>query len=594
MKKTLKILSLLLLLSLFLSTRISAADGGYDGSIHRFNCFVDGFVSEAEEKELDDRIFGMIEKYSVDFPVCVFNTLSDEMTLSDYAPRFYAENNFGWGEDADGVLFLIDLKNGEVRVSTFGKKTKTLLTDDDLQDALDSFNSAYDRSNAARSIRAYLDSLESALGGEKPSANDYEKVTDGSRPYWYPADTVHFDRFHGRDLPSVVDDAGVLTSDEEKDLSERIASLKEKYAGVGIDFVIFTDNSSYGLGEAVYSADFYYFNGYGIGEEYTGSVFFLNLDPYDRCWWSAATGGVQYLFDDYENNIEPIDDAIEPYLRDGDYHGAMRVYIERLDSLYEDAFTLPDWYPDDPENYTRVYLSGLPRVVDNAGILTPEQKRSIEARLAALSEQYGIDPVFFTDLTSHAKSVAEYAEDFYYYNGYRQNGFVFCVIGSPDSTRCSWATRSFGNCVPSFSVETLARLNERFYNDAGTDYGNAYSLYLDGVESLFGKGSVPYRYSTPQILFAAALSAIAGAIAGGIALAIAKKGMSNISFAGSAAGYEVPGSFKLRVSRDHHLYTNVTRTRRETSSSSGGRSSSHSGGYHSSGGGSFSGGGRHF
>ena len=478
MKKAIRTFLIFLILPFLFSARFSAAGAAYDDSIHRFNCFVDGFVSETEERELDDLIFGMIDDYSFDFPVCVFDSLPDGMALSDYSERFFSENGFGWGENKDGVLFLVDLKNGEIHVSTYGGRAKSEFTDEELQSALSAFNSSYDRSNAAESIRAYLRSISASL---QYDSRDYARVTDGSMPYWYPADVSSFIRFHGIDLPHVVDDAGLFSESEKADLSQRISSLIGKYAERGIDFVIFTDRSSYGLGEAVYSADFYYFNGYGIGENYTGSVFFLNMDPYDRCWWSAATGDVQDLFDDYEINIEPIDDAIEPYLRSGDYYGAMVVYINCLDSLYEDAFILPDWYPEDKASFSHSYIPDLPRVIDHAGILSEEQEKQFSDRLSVISEKYGIDAVFFTDRGTHSMSTGEYAEDYYYYNGYWENGFIFCVIGNPDSGSCRWATRTFGSCDRTFSGDAISRLNERFYDDAGSNYGKAFSLYLESV-----------------------------------------------------------------------------------------------------------------
>ena len=156
------------------------------------------------------------------------------------------------------------------------------------------------------------------------------------RPYWYPAVVENpFPDFHGENLPRVVDDADIFTAAEEAELTELINKLIEKYKNY--DLVIFTDVTTYGIdeenGEGTYAADFYQFNGYGVGDDYSGSVFFVDMNPEDRYWWSAGRGKTEDYFT--ELNINRLDDRIEPYMKDGKYFEAMKVYIEALDILYE-------------------------------------------------------------------------------------------------------------------------------------------------------------------------------------------------------------------------------------------------------------------
>ena len=156
-------------------------------------------------------------------------------------------------------------------------------------------------------------------------------------PAWYPEDWSSFSDFHGTDLPRVVDDADIFTDAEEAKLTklanDLIAKFDDKY-----DFVIFTDVSNYGIGkgmeasDGVYPADFYQAHGYGKGENYSGSVIFICMEPGNRYWWSAARGDSKNYYT--EANVNAIDDGIEPYMVDGDYAGAMYKYIELLDELY--------------------------------------------------------------------------------------------------------------------------------------------------------------------------------------------------------------------------------------------------------------------
>ena len=158
-----------------------------------------------------------------------------------------------------------------------------------------------------------------------------------SLPSWYPSDTSNFKDFHGSNLPRVVDDADIFTDLDEARLTEKVNALIAKFDNK-YDLVIFTDVSNYGIGrgmeasDGVYPADFYQFNGYGKGDNYSGSVIFICMEPGNRYWWSAARGdSIPYFTSD---NVNALDEGIEPYMVDGDYYGAMVRYLTLLDEVY--------------------------------------------------------------------------------------------------------------------------------------------------------------------------------------------------------------------------------------------------------------------
>ncbi|MBO4868935.1 MAG: TPM domain-containing protein [Clostridia bacterium] len=148
-------------------------------------------------------------------------------------------------------------------------------------------------------------------------------------PDWYPEDVYSFEDFYGTDLKQVVDDADIFTDAEEKEFTAAVNSIISKY---GYDLVIFTDVSTYGVGEQYYPVDFYRFNGYGKGAQRSGSVFFICMEPGNRYWWSAGTGAAERYYN-YEN-VNALDDRIEPYMRRGEYAEAVRVYLQSIDELY--------------------------------------------------------------------------------------------------------------------------------------------------------------------------------------------------------------------------------------------------------------------
>ena len=59
-----------------------------------------------------------------------------------------------------------------------------------------------------------------------------------------------------------------------------------------------------------------------------------------------------------------------------------------------------------------------PRLVDNAGLLTEDEYETVLEKLNTTSENLNFDIVVVTTDSVGSKTVTEYADDFYDYNGY--------------------------------------------------------------------------------------------------------------------------------------------------------------------------------
>lgn len=152
-------------------------------------------------------------------------------------------------------------------------------------------------------------------------------------PDWYPDDVSSFEDFHAVDAPRVVDDADMFTDEEEAALSEKISDV---IAAHGFDLVLYTAPSTYGLSHRTLAADFYQFCGYGLGDDFDGSVLLICMDPADRGWYTAICGASRDYFT--SERLNRIDDAIEPLMISGDYYGAMERYFDEVDALYARGF----------------------------------------------------------------------------------------------------------------------------------------------------------------------------------------------------------------------------------------------------------------
>ena len=364
MKKILLRTAVLCLLAIcLLPLRVFAED--YRTDIWRFNDFV-GIVSPEEEQEIEDLAWSNLEELNFDFPICVLDDLDEDETIAEFADWFYDHNEFGAGEAGDGVLLTLDLGGGRYQVTSYGRGAE-IFTGEALDYLCDRFMEAYSEDpctgfltyleDAAELVRSYISSeypdMESWLlsgSTERTETSDPAPEPTPDLPAWYPEDVDGWVNFHAAEKPCVVDDADMFTDGQEAILSAKVAELRQKHPDA--DFVIFTDMSTYGFSRGVYAADFFVFNGYGVGDNYSGMILFICMQPGNRGWWTAGTGDCEYLFS--EENINRIDDRLEPYMIDGDYFNGVSNYLDDIDTMFRTGHA-----PQDPSHYIFTGLVSL-------------------------------------------------------------------------------------------------------------------------------------------------------------------------------------------------------------------------------------------
>lgn len=179
-----------------------------------------------------------------------------------------------------------------------------------------------------------------AVFADTPLLSSDKSDNANGMPYWYPLDWSDFKDFHGEGLPYVVDDADILSDEEERQLSDKIASIVDRY---GIGYVAFTDNDLHGLSPEYYSSDFLHFNGYGTGSGYGAVVFFLCFDPDYRCWRTTSINSCERIFN--ADITYEIDETIDSAVRSGDYFRAFMLHADYVDDLFYEISTTDNWTP---------------------------------------------------------------------------------------------------------------------------------------------------------------------------------------------------------------------------------------------------------
>ncbi|MBQ5951217.1 MAG: TPM domain-containing protein [Lachnospiraceae bacterium] len=136
-----------------------------------------GLLTQEQASALQQRAVAAAYDTSLDFVIVTTNDARGKSAM-DYADDFYDDGNFGFeGNHGSGVLFLIDMDNREIYVSTSGNGI-LWITDDEVEDILDA---AYDDVVAGDYYDACDDFIDAAVKAAK-GGQEAENVTGEYNP----------------------------------------------------------------------------------------------------------------------------------------------------------------------------------------------------------------------------------------------------------------------------------------------------------------------------------------------------------------------------------------------------------------------------
>lgn len=165
-----------LLLCLLLPARIVLADESvrvYDEA---------GLFTEEEREQIDAQIRTLREETGMDYAVASTADTGGK-TSEAYADDLYEEKGIGSGDSHDGMLYLIDLDNGEIYISTEGEMLR-YLTDERLDLMLDhAYGDASEEHYAKSALSVLQDAGAYCLEGVPEGQYNYDRETGARDPY---------------------------------------------------------------------------------------------------------------------------------------------------------------------------------------------------------------------------------------------------------------------------------------------------------------------------------------------------------------------------------------------------------------------------
>jgi uncharacterized protein len=252
----------------------------------------------------------------------------------------------------------------------------------------------------------------------------------------------------------------------------------------------------------------------------------------------------------------------------------------------------------------------MPKIVDKYDLLTSAQEKALEEKAQEITQNHKMDVVIVVVWSLNGKTAEEYADDYFDNNGYgigsKHSGTLFLL----SMEYRDWAISTCGDSIYALTDYGIELLFESCKGYLSKDqYYKAFDVYLNQLDGFYraykegnpidgyhnrdvddyiiyepnnSAGTVHYRAkpTTWDMVRIIGISLVIGLVIGGIVLFSLRATMNTFAPQSNATSYIPAGGFRFTVRKDTHLYSNVSKVRRETSSSS-------SGGYsHSRGGGS--------
>lgn len=244
-----------------------------------------------------------------------------------------------------------------------------------------------------------------------------------------------------------------------------------------------------------------------------------------------------------------------------------------------------------------------PKIVDQADLLTDSEEQMLEQKAQALADEYDMDVVIVTVWSLNGKSAEAYADDYFDYNGYGigsdHSGILFLL----SMEYRDWAISTCGESIyamTDYCIETLFESIKSYlsrdnyyaaFDTYLTNLGYYFDAYEDGnpVDGFHDWDSDDYIIYDPNdsggtvhydpkptagdIIKMVLISLVAGLVAAAIFLGIMRFNANTFRQQPNASSYLGSQGFRLTRKQDTFLYSNVSKTLRETTSSSGGSSS---------------------
>jgi uncharacterized protein len=226
----------------------------------------------------------------------------------------------------------------------------------------------------------------------------------------------------------------------------------------------------------------------------------------------------------------------------------------------------------------------LPRVVDQSGLLRPEQARELEEHLDRISQERGADVVVLAVDSLGARTAEQFADDYFDYGPSAADPFVpgtdreagyglgkdrsgILMLVCPEYR--DWAVSTRGDAIKVFTDSRLGSLREAVQPYLGRDdWANGFFEFADRVDSTYHEATL-VRWGTVALV-----AVIAGLIGGFLPVTIWRHQLKSVKPAANARPYLQTANLVLTASNEQFIGQSTRVIDMSSSGSGGGGGSS--------------------
>ncbi len=227
------------------------------------------------------------------------------------------------------------------------------------------------------------------------------------------------------------------------------------------------------------------------------------------------------------------------------------------------------------------YERQLPRLVDDAGLLTEEQVETLTRKLDEISERQNFDVIIYTVDSLGVYTPTEYADDAFDYNGFGMGSTYDGILLLISMEERDWAISTHGYGITAFTDAGQRYMVDNFigYLSNGDFYGGFVKFAELADEFITqAKTGAPYDvHNLPKKPLSPVwilISILGGALIALIVTGIMRSSLKSVSMQRAAGNYIVSTVMSPFGNQDLYLYSVVTR-RAKPKDSGGSGSSTH-------------------
>lgn len=235
----------------------------------------------------------------------------------------------------------------------------------------------------------------------------------------------------------------------------------------------------------------------------------------------------------------------------------------------------------------------MPLLFDNADLLTDSEESTLLSKLETISKNQQMDIVIVTANDLYGETPRDYADDFYDFNCYAEDGVLLLV----SMEYSDWYISTSGYGITAVTDAGREYMAEQFVDDLSDgNYYDAFVTYADLCNEFINqaRNGDPFDADDlPKEDFNYARSLLVsfgiGLVAAFVVTGSMKGKLKTVHRQAEATDYVKTGSMKVTQSRDLFLYKHIDRRVKPKESNSGGSRThtSSSGRTHGGGGGKF-------